>query len=581
MSIDTQVYVAPALLTGTISLALAIYVLRRRSPVFDARGLVTYLAASGVVSFIYVFLILAQEKWLMVFLLNLAFTMILVGALGVLHFSLAFASRLDTLTQRRALSLLVVTVTLIGTVWTDRFHHTFRTDVELYTEPVRTVNVVYGPTGQLTVVYLFALTLVSAYFILTHLFRSETYYQIRGLMVASAVVLPLVGSALSLANWPNPAINLTPIFTVLSGVLYTVAVTRYGLLYVVPLAYEQVVDNMEDSLIVTNPTGTVLALNPHAKQLIDVENPVGRPVDDLLPAAQRELDGNDDGGGDDHGEAHVDAEIADDGDTNIAGETDGVWHGQISIDRDDSERILDVRSVPIHASDGRVIGRAITLRDITELKSRERTLKRQNQRLDEFASMVTHDLRNPLNVAQLRMDLLSQEYDDENLDVVEDALARMEEMIDQMLTLSRSGKDIETKERCFLDHLVEKSWDNVQTDRSELDARLDGASVTGDPTRLLHVFENLFRNAVDHNNEPVTVRVGTLDTCEGFYVQDSGTGIPKADRDDIFGHSYTTSEDGSGLGLGIVADIVEAHGWQISVTESEEGGGARFEVRTD
>lgn len=552
MSFETQVYIAPALLTGVISLALAVYVFRRQSPIFDARGLILYLATSGVVSLLFATLILAQQKWVMVLLLNLAFTMILVGALGLLHFSLAFASRLETLTRETIVALLAVTSVLIAALWTDPVHGTFRADVELYTEPVRTINAVYAPTGQLTVVYLFALTLVAAYFILTHLFRSETFYRIQGLMVAAAVVLPLVGSALSLANWPHPAINVTPIFTVLSGVVYTVAITRYGLLNIVPLAYEQVVENMDDSVVVTNPSDTVLSLNPQARSLMAVENPIGRPVDELLPLSHREPDAD----------------------------SDGRWDGQIMVDEDGRDRVLDVRSVPIHASDGRFVGRAITLRDQTELKARERKLKRQNDRLDEFASLVSHDLRNPLNVAQLRADLVAQDRDDENIDAVQDALTRMEEMIEQMLTLARSGRDIERTERCFLDQVVEQSWENVKTERAELDPRLDGASVQADPTRLLHVFENLFRNAVEHNDRPVTVRVGTLDTSEGFYVEDSGRGIPDQARGEIFSHSYTTSDDGNGLGLGIVADIVESHGWQISVTSSEDGG-ARFEVRTD
>ena len=65
---------------------------------------------------------------------------------------------------------------------------------------------------------------------------------------------------------------------------------------------------------------------------------------------------------------------------------------------------------------------------------------------------------------------------------------------------------------------------------------------------------------------------------EGFYVADTGPGIPPSDREDVFEAGYSTSEDGTGFGLRIVGQIADAHGWEITVTESENGeGGARFE----
>ena len=107
------------------------------------------------------------------------------------------------------------------------------------------------------------------------------------------------------------------------------------------------------------------------------------------------------------------------------------------------------------------------------------------------------------------------------------------------------------------------------------------ARITGDRELLLNVFENLFRNAVDHNEPPLTVHVGTLDSGRsGFYIEDDGGGIPEDAREEIFDHGHTTSEDGTGLGLYIVNELVTAHGWEISVTGGRDGG-ARFEVETE
>jgi signal transduction histidine kinase len=87
---------------------------------------------------------------------------------------------------------------------------------------------------------------------------------------------------------------------------------------------------------------------------------------------------------------------------------------------------------------------------------------------------------------------------------------------------------------------------------------------------------NLFRNAVEHGGTDVSVRVGPLE--DGFYVEDDGPGIPEEERGSVLDAGYSTSEEDSGLGLAIVRQIAEAHGWELVVTEAE-GGGARFEVR--
>ena len=99
--------------------------------------------------------------------------------------------------------------------------------------------------------------------------------------------------------------------------------------------------------------------------------------------------------------------------------------------------------------------------------------------------------------------------------------------------------------------------------------------VRADERRLKQLLENLLRNAVEHGGGDVTVRVGDL--ADGFFVADDGPGVPESERERVFETGYTTAEDGTGFGLSIVTDIVEAHDWEIRVTESD-GGGGRFDV---
>ena len=215
--------------------------------------------------------------------------------------------------------------------------------------------------------------------------------------------------------------------------------------------------------------------------------------------------------------------------------------------------------------------------DITEYKQRERELERQNDRLERFAGIVSHDLRSPMSVATGRIELAKTavEGEGENLDAALDALDRMETIVDDTLTLARQGDTVGDLETVSLSSVVEGCWRTVDTGDAAFELG-DDVAFLADPDRLRHLLENLFVNAVDHAGADVTVRIGTLDG--GFYVEDDGPGIPENDRDEIFDPGYTTAESGTGFGLAIVKEIAEAHGWKVAVTEAESGG-ARFEIR--
>ncbi len=222
---------------------------------------------------------------------------------------------------------------------------------------------------------------------------------------------------------------------------------------------------------------------------------------------------------------------------------------------------------------------------------REEVLRRQNDRLDAFASIVSHDLRNPLNVAEGRLELARESCDNEHLDDIAVALDRMDALIDDVLTLSRQGEAVRDPEPVSLSELCRESWENVATGGATLILDLD-RRIWADRSRLQALLENLFRNSVEHGStnpasqtrqDPahkdgdLTVTGGTLEDGTGFYVEDDGTGIPEAERESVFESGYSTVPAGTGLGLAIVSDIVAAHGWNRTVATGADGG-ARFEI---
>jgi len=262
--------------------------------------------------------------------------------------------------------------------------------------------------------------------------------------------------------------------------------------------------------------------------------------------------------------------------------------------------------------------------NITDIRKQEQELQRERDRLAEFASVVSHDLRSPLSVAQGRLRLARTTGDESHLEGIETALDRMERIIDDVLLLARQGQDIQETAPVSLHDAVADAWEMVSQDAEDgtlafTDTDKRDVTITADRPRLLQLLENLLRNSVEHgatrsptgadngvkheSREPrsqahtnvdhgtagsqtksvdaadgdgsVNITVGAIKG--GFYVADDGPGVPEDERETLFEAGYSTADNGSGFGLAIVDRIAEAHGWAVDVAESADGG-ARFEI---
>jgi len=213
-----------------------------------------------------------------------------------------------------------------------------------------------------------------------------------------------------------------------------------------------------------------------------------------------------------------------------------------------------------------------------KLRDRTRELRREKERSEVFASAVSHDLRNPLNVATGHLGMARRDREDDgHLATVADALDRMEAITEDVLTIAREGATVESPEPVALASLADDCWRNVDTTDATLQIELpDGFTVGADPRRLRHVVENLFRNAIEHAGPEPTITVGPLADGAGFYLADDGPGIDPGNREEVFQPGYSTAADGTGFGLAIVGEMAGAHGWDVAATESADGG-ARFE----
>ncbi|MFC7173171.1 PAS domain S-box protein [Haloplanus litoreus] len=279
-----------------------------------------------------------------------------------------------------------------------------------------------------------------------------------------------------------------------------------------------------------------------------------------------------------------------------------VWQGEVINERQDGERyVVDQTIAPITDDESDLTGFVAINRDVTELKTYERELEAQNDRLKQYGQTVAHDLRNPLALLDAELKQFRATVDGEGVDADEvrdlcasigSTVERMEALIEDLLAMAEHGQRVLDAEPVSLEAVAGSAWSQLDTDAAELSVQ--DTDIDADPDRLRELLSNLFRNSLEHGSTrsrtapgedvehvaDVHVRVQPLDFSAGFAVEDDGPGIPPDERDDVFERGFTTAADGTGFGLAIVERIAEAHGWTASVTESRDGG-ARFEFRVD
>ena len=431
----------------------------------------------------------------------------------------------------------------------------------------------------------------------------------------------------------------TPVGVTVSILLVGWALYSADYLEIAPIATRTVVEEMPDAVVIFDDHDRVTEWNQAAQSLFDVEDPsVGMPATSFFESVAADV------------RPHL-----------LAGNQTG---SQITLEIGGRTRQFSLSEFAIETGQT-PIGRAVVLRDISELKRREDQLLAQNERLEEFADIVSHDLQGPLMQIRSSAQAATATGDVTRVNRVIPATDRIDELVTDLLKLARTGRQLDMEEPVELDKIAHTAWSHVWSPSGELAVETN-RTVVGDPNRIQQLFENVFRNAVEHGtpngdtqttpdnvshrdaersntgatdmerarisdegsaperratdsraiteretsqltsdgpgsggptNDPddsqprnssrdsasepgvssskVKITVGPLP--DGFYIEDDGAGIPPERRHRVFEKGYTSAASGTGIGLSIVRQIVDAHGWSIRLAEGADGG-ARFEI---
>jgi signal transduction histidine kinase len=409
----------------------------------------------------------------------------------------------------------------------------------------------FGPATQVIGLFSFTATIAGIFLLLRSSVVNDDIAPQAAALLILGILFPVFGGLLELSELIPQQIPISRMMGVLTALLFGLFFRVDDLFSVLPATRRTGLRTAFEDLhvgVIVVENGTVVLCNEAAGEYLDMnrEEVLGRPVEEALGGFRDAVTGE----------------------TPLTVERDGVAY-------------------EVTRSTVGVGGYTYLIQDVT-MRQERLELQRKNERLDQFASVVSHDLRNPLTV--ILGHLRHMEVDEDNqphIDAIEESATRMENMIQDLLVLSRAGTTIEDLEHVSLADVAVESWETAQTDDAELELTVnESTTVRADRDRLRHIFENLFRNAVDHNNLPLTIRVGLLEANAetpgdgqqaGFFIEDDGDGIPPDERDTVFDYGYTTSDEGTGFGLSIVTDVIAAHDWDIRIAESDEGG-ARFEI---
>ena len=494
--------------------------------------------------------------------LRAAFIGVAVVSLLKFVFALQYTGREHLLQSRFLVPLAVPPVLLAAFAFLNPFDLFFAT-LEPTASALLPITFEFGPAVTAYYVYAYALNVAVTALLLGFIYRSSTVYRGQSLALLGGTLAPWITVIVYVTGLSS--IDLTPIGSALAGVLFTVVIVRYRRFDIMPIARDRVLDNVNDGVFVIDTEDRLVDVNDEGRRMLET---VDAETEDLVGRRFQSL--------------FDDPDLRERYETAMTG-SEGTTE-QVSI----GAKHFEVRTTPIDDGRDRHVGWLLIAHDVTERERRQEQLEAQNERLDRFASLVSHDLRNPLNVADGYLELASETADnDEYLDEIEKSYDRMETIIEDVLALAREGEAVTDPEPVKLDALADEAWNGVETGAASIAIDAD-VSILADPDRTRRLLENLFRNALEHatdrpDGSDLEIAVGPIGegangAVTGFYVADDGIGIPACRTDQVLEDGYTTGENGTGLGLSIVESIAAAHDWSVAVTESEAGG-ARFEFR--
>lgn len=554
-------YVYPTLLAAVLSVLLGVYALsyanrKGRTPVLTA--FICATAALSLWSGFSAVKLLSTDPAVKL----LAYRLLYVGAAPIGAFSLLFAlsytDRGEWLRPSVVAAMVSVPALYVALVFANPADLAIEGTRLVETNGLLVLRVDVGPAHVLLqLLYNAALSLAAIAIVAVEALRLGREYVPQASLLGIGIGAPLSVVGATYAGIPPftaDQVNLVPASTAVTAAALGVALFRYRLLDLPPIAYTTALEASPDGVLVVDRAGRVVHANGPGERFFAASgSAVGDPFDEGFP--------------------NVDL---------TEPETDAVH-----VDEGGDRRFLSVRTRALDRH-GQHVGWVAVLRDVTALQERKHAIEEQNERLTLLNQIVRHDIRNDMSVVLGNAHLLESLVDGEEartrLETIvrngEHAVELTETMRGLMQTMLEDASDLEP---VSLGPVLVGEVDSVRTSDDECTLRVSGdlpdVRVLADEA-LGTVFRNLLTNGMRHSDaEAPTVTVSATDEGDTVVVAvaDDGPGIPPERREEIFGRGNKGLESsGTGIGLYLVEMLVSGYGGDVWVEDNDPRGSIFF-----
>ncbi|HTP08442.1 MAG TPA: histidine kinase N-terminal 7TM domain-containing protein [Anaerolineae bacterium] len=514
-----------------------------------------------------------------------------------LAFALQYAAQSHWLVLRRFWVFCIIPLSTIVLTWTNAAHHLVWASYRFL--PVGDLLAItitnYGPWFWVHSLYSYALILLGAFLIIRQTSRSFRLYRRQSIWMIAAALLPIVVNASYILRvFPALRKDYTPISFAVAALIFVVAMLRYHLFDLKPVARDAVIDSMNDAMLAIDSRDRIVDANPAAQAIIGIPPRliIGRPLDEVLSPWRDLLD-------------------------RYRGQTD--IRDEIMLNHDGVRRYYDLEVSPLIGRQPQAAGQLVVLREITahrqaeaELREYTAKLEARNEELDAFAHTVANDLKQPLTALisysqSLKRSVRNIPADqiDAALDKITGSGEKLADIVDALLLLSQV-RLVEELRLVPLDMsaIVAGALERLSTLQAECHAEVTLPDHW--PTALGHgpwveeVWVNYLSNAFKYGGAVPRIELNAYmqgdDTSTGvltdapegasvstpdqrpmvrFWVRDYGPGITPEQRAEIFAPLSQSAAGRRGLGLSIAQRIVTRLGGEVGVA-SQSGRGSLF-----
>ena len=361
----------------------------------------------------------------------------------------------------------------------------------------------------------YTLMLVSLSVLGREVLRVDTHYRNQAGALFLGGLIPFLTNFGHHANLTASDLDLTPVALAVSGAIFAVALFRFDLIQLGPIARNRVIEEIPDGVVVIDTTGTVREFNTVAVEMFD-GLAHGRSAEEVIPPAFAETG------------------------------------GERSLDVDGESKRYRSDRQPFHDNHGRIFGELLYLRDVSAIAKRE-------QRISVLNRVLRHNVRNELMIQLGNLELLREgaEDPDRHLETIESSIHRVQRFADQARLVDRTLRDPTTLQPVALDAAIEAAIAGITREYPDANIEFAGQSdeivVEAIDRELLEwVIAELIENARLHGvdpGEPITVTLTVDDANATVSILDSGPGIPPDEIAAIQSTVETALEHGSGVGL--------------------------------